>query len=258
MKKPSIVFFDIDGTLYTEEMIIPLSAKKAIQALQDKGVYVAIATGRAPFMFETLRQELGIKTFVSFNGSYVVADGELIDKKPLEVEKVAQLHKEAGESEHPMVFLDHEQAAADVENHDHIVKGMGDLKMAYPPLDKDYYKNSEIYQALLFCGTEAEKRYQTSYDTFRFVRWHQLAVDVLPSGGSKAEGLRAVANHLGYTMEETAAFGDALNDMEMLKEAGIGIAMGNALEAVKQNADIVTAPVYEDGVKQGLERIGLL
>ncbi|RSL31085.1 Cof-type HAD-IIB family hydrolase [Salibacterium salarium] len=258
MKKPSIVFFDIDGTLYTEKMELPPSTKKAVKALKDSDVYVAIATGRAPFMFESLRQELGITTFVSFNGSYVVADGEVLDKKPLEAEQVAYLHKEAVESEHPMVFLDHEQAVADVENHAHIHKGMGDLKMDYPPLNKFYYKNNEIYQALLFCGTDAEENYSTNYDTFRFVRWHELAVDVVPSGGSKAEGLRAVANHLGYTMEDTVAFGDALNDMEMLKEAGIGIAMGNALEQVKKKADIVTDPVYEDGIKRGLERIGLI
>ncbi|MFZ4450310.1 Cof-type HAD-IIB family hydrolase [Salibacterium aidingense] len=258
MKKPSIVFFDIDGTLYTEEMTLPLSAKKAVEELQRKGVYVAIATGRAPFMFEPLRQELGIETFVSFNGSYVVAEGEVIDKKPLETAKVAQLHKTAGQLQHPMVFLDHEQAAADSEENQAIAKGLGDLKMPYPPTKKDYYKEKEIFQALLFCGPEAEQEYRNNYDTFRFVRWHQLAVDVVPSGGSKAEGLQAAANHLGYSMEDTAAFGDALNDMEMLKEAGVGIAMGNALEEVKQAADIVTSPVYEDGVKQGLERIGLL
>ncbi|SFL57048.1 Cof-type HAD-IIB family hydrolase [Salibacterium qingdaonense] len=258
MKKPSIVFFDIDGTLYTKEMTLPPSAKKAIQDLKENGVYVAIATGRAPFMFETLRQELGIETFVSFNGSYVVAEGEVIEKKPLEPNKVAALHSEAGMLEHPMVFMDHEQAAADSDQNHYISQGLGDLKMPYPPTNQEFYKTHEIYQCLLFCGPEAEQNYRDTFDTFRFVRWHQLAVDVVPFGGSKAEGIQAAAAHLGFSMDDTAAFGDALNDMEMLKEVGVGIAMGNALEEVKQAADFVTSPVHEDGVKQGLERIGLL
>ncbi|SFP02163.1 Cof-type HAD-IIB family hydrolase [Salibacterium halotolerans] len=258
MKKPSIVFFDIDGTLYTKEMTLPPSAKKAIQDLKENGVYVAIATGRAPFMFESLRQELGIETFVSFNGSYVVAEGEVVDKKPLKSEDVGHLHVEAGTREHGMVFMDHEQAAADSEENEDISRGMNDLKLPYPPMNRNFYKDHEIYQALLFCGPDAEEKYRDTFDTFRFVRWHQLAVDVVPVGGSKAEGIQAAAAHLGFSMDETAAFGDALNDVEMLKETGIGIAMGNALEEVKQAADFVTSPVYEDGVKQGLERIGLL
>ncbi|WP_158735535.1 Cof-type HAD-IIB family hydrolase [Alteribacillus sp. YIM 98480] len=258
MKKPSIVFFDIDGTLYTQEMTLPESSKEAIKAIKDDGIYVAIATGRAPFMFESLREELDIETFVSFNGSYVVAEGEVIEKRPLETEKVEELQLAAGSESHPMVFLDHEQAAANVENHSHILESLGDLKMPYPPLSENFYKQKEIYQALLFCGKEDEDLYKNNYGTFHFVRWHKRALDVLPAGGSKAEGIRAVANHLGYTMEDTAAFGDALNDMEMLTEAGIGIAMGNALEEVKQAADIVTSPVYENGVQQGLKRIGLL
>lgn len=258
MKKPSIVFFDIDGTLYTQEMTLPASSKNAIKTLKENGVYVAIATGRAPFMFESLRKELDIETFVSFNGSFVVAEGEVIKKRPLETQKVEELQLAAGSESHPMVFLDHEQAAANTENHDHISESLGDLKMSYPPIHKDFYKQKEIYQALLFCGKEEEDKYKGNYRTFDFIRWHRRALDVLPAGGSKAEGLRAVANHLGYTMEDTAAFGDALNDIEMLTEAGVGVAMGNALEEVKQAADIVTAPVYENGVEQGLKRIGLL
>ncbi|SDG92904.1 hypothetical protein SAMN05192534_10141 [Alteribacillus persepolensis] len=258
MKKPSIVFFDIDGTLYTRDMTLPASTKAAIQMLQDNGTYVAIATGRAPFMFEPLRRELNITTFVSFNGSYVVADGEVIEKHPLETEKIETLQLAAGVNNHPMVFLDHEQAVANTANHAHVAESLGDLKMPYPPVNGSFYKQKDIYQALLFCGQEEEDEYKRTHYVFDYVRWHRRALDVLPKGGSKAEGLRAVTHHLGYTMEDAAAFGDALNDREMLAEAGIGIAMGNALDEVKETADIVTAPVNEDGIEKGLERIGLL
>ncbi|MFB5660748.1 Cof-type HAD-IIB family hydrolase [Alteribacillus sp. HJP-4] len=258
MRQPKIVFFDIDGTLFTKDMILPQSAKEAIKVLQEQGVYVAIATGRAPFMFEDLRKELNISTFVSFNGSYVVADGEVIEKKPLHMQDLEKLCQFADKSEHPMVFLDHEEARANQDKHADIAESLRDLKMEYPPIDESFYKQTETYQALLFCGREEEDQYSRQFKPFDFVRWHRLALDVLPTGGSKAEGLRAVAKHLGYSMDETAAFGDALNDREMLREAGIGIAMGNALEEVKREADMVTSPVYEDGIREGLRKIGLL
>src|SRR5690625_6342097 len=69
-----IVFFDIDGTLVDDDKNIPVSAKQAIDELKRNDVYVAIATGRAPFMFEHIRQELEIESYVSFNGQYVVLD----------------------------------------------------------------------------------------------------------------------------------------------------------------------------------------
>ena len=74
MKK--IVFFDIDGTLLDHEKNLPDSTKKAIKLLQDNGVFVAIATGRAPFMFTNLREELEIDSFVSFNGQFVVFENQ--------------------------------------------------------------------------------------------------------------------------------------------------------------------------------------
>ncbi|SFE42738.1 Cof-type HAD-IIB family hydrolase [Alteribacillus iranensis] len=258
MKKPSIVFFDIDGTLYTEEMTLPPSAKQAIRELKEKGVYVAIATGRAPFMFESLRRELEIDTFVSFNGSYVVVNGDVIMKQPLDRKTISELQKAAYQKQHPMVFLDHQQAAADIEGHEHVAESLHFLKMPYPPVKKDFYLNNDIYQALLFCDEREEKTYKGLFESLHFIRWHRRSLDILPAGGSKANGLRAVANHLGYTMDETVAFGDALNDIEMLQEAGIGVAMGNALEEVKKTADMVTAPVHENGVRTGLERLGLL
>ncbi|MFC5712350.1 Cof-type HAD-IIB family hydrolase [Thalassorhabdus alkalitolerans] len=258
MKKPGIVFFDIDGTLYTKEMIVPPSTKEAIAELKNKGVYVAIATGRAPFMFEELREELGIETFVSFNGSYVVAEGEVIEKKPLNFNYLTRLKEHAESQNHPMVFVDHEDFRSTVSNHPHIVESVGGLKLPYPSEDPDYFKEREIYQALLFCSGHEEHVYLHSHPKFDFVRWHNLAVDVLPQGGSKAEGIKTVARHLGFTIDEAAAFGDALNDIQMLEMVGTGVAMGNALDKTKAAADFVTASVDEGGIRAGLETLGLL
>jgi hydroxymethylpyrimidine pyrophosphatase-like HAD family hydrolase len=90
------------------------------------------------------------------------------------------------------------------------------------------------------------------------VRWHPLSTDVLPSGGSKARGIREIIDRLGFTSEDVYAFGDGLNDIEMLRFAGNGIAMGNAPGAVKRAVKYVTEDVNNNGISHGLELVGLL
>ena len=99
-------------------------------------------------------------------------------------------------------------------------------------------------------------------------RFHQLrtpimseergGADVLPVFLSKAYGLQKLAEHWGIPMEETAAVGDSMNDYEMVREAGVGIAMGNAVSKLKEAADYVTADIWEDGLKKAFEYLGLL
>lgn len=83
-------------------------------------------------------------------------------------------------------------------------------------------------------------------------RWNPLFSDVVPKGSSKQVGLDKVLDYFGIPLEESMAFGDGGNDILMLKHAGIGVAMGNAEDDVKQAADYVTDSVDEDGVEKGL------
>src|SRR3954451_3559468 len=91
MMNQSIIFFDIDGTLLNHDKKLPLSTVESIFKLKDLGHEVAIATGRAPFMFEELRKELEINTFVSYNGQYVVLNGEELYKNPLNILSLEKL-----------------------------------------------------------------------------------------------------------------------------------------------------------------------
>lgn len=108
-----IVFFDIDGTLLKHDKTIPESTKKAIRQLKEQDVFVAIATGRAPFMFADIRKELEIDSYVSFNGQYVVFEDQPIYKNPLNQEDLIKLHKKAMSHLHPLVFLDERDMKAD-------------------------------------------------------------------------------------------------------------------------------------------------
>ncbi|MED3843443.1 Cof-type HAD-IIB family hydrolase [Geobacillus stearothermophilus] len=253
-----IVFFDIDGTLLDEQKQLPSSTVEAVRQLKQAGVYVAIATGRAPFMFADVRRQLGIDSFISFNGQYVVFEGTVLHKRPLRREKVRTLAEDAHRNGHPLVFMDAEEMRASVGDHPHIHVSMGSLKFSHPPVDPLYYENNDIYQALLFCRAAEEEPYVRNYPEFRFVRWHDVSTDVLPAGGSKAEGIRLMIEKLGIDKGDVYAFGDGLNDIEMLSFVGTGVAMGNAHEEVKRVADFVTKPVSEEGIWHGLKQLQLI
>ncbi|MDM5155666.1 Cof-type HAD-IIB family hydrolase [Bacillus sp. DX1.1] len=256
----SIIFFDIDGTLLDHDKKIPTSTKEAIRLLKQDGHKVAIATGRAPFAFKEICEELDINSYISLNGQYVVLDGEVIYKNPLSIEELQTLTDFSASNHHPIVYMGHKDIKSSVAYHAHIEQSIAPLKLGFshPSYDPEYFKNSEIYQSLLFCRSEEESTYINQFQNLNFVRWHEFSMDVMPKGGSKAIGIEKVIEKLGLTKENVYAFGDGLNDLEMLQYVGYGVAMGNAHDEVKKIAKHVTKDVGENGIAYGLELVGLL
>lgn len=253
-----IVFFDIDGTLVNEEKEIPADTLEAIAKLKANGVEPVIATGRAPYFIKPLAEALGIDSYVCLNGAYVVYKGKTVHKQPLDKETIRALVELAGRNKHSLVFEGGETYFADTENHPFIRESVNSLKVEHPGWDPEFWKNNEIYQMFLHCESHEEALYEELLTRLRLIRWHPLAMDVLPPGSSKAKGIEAMLNKLGLTREEAVAFGDGLNDKEMLEIAGLGIAMGNSHEELLPYADYITGKVDEGGIYKGLEYAGLI
>ncbi|WP_018133562.1 Cof-type HAD-IIB family hydrolase [Effusibacillus pohliae] len=253
-----IVFFDVDGTLLNEKKQIPLDAKEAVCKLRERGVEVVIATGRAPFHCRSIAEELGIDSFVSFNGSYVVSKGQPIYQRMIGKATLESLEQFAREWGHPLVFLGSQECYSNCEQHPHVTASFAALQLKVPRYRPDYWRTSDIYQAFLYCEAHEEHPYTRRFSDLSFIRWHRFAMDVLPAGGSKARGVEAMLKHLGLSPSEAVAFGDGVNDKEMLAFVGMGIAMGNADREVKRFAKFVTKHVNEGGIRYGLEQIQLL
>lgn len=83
-------------------------------------------------------------------------------------------------------------------------------------------------------------------------------MDIIPNGGSKAKGIEKYIEKLGFNRDQVYAFGDGLNDLEMIEAVGTGIVMGNGHEDLKKLANHVTKDVSEDGIYHGLKWAGLL
>ncbi|KGE16253.1 Cof-type HAD-IIB family hydrolase [Paenibacillus wynnii] len=253
------IFFDIDGTIYDENMQVAASTREAITELKRLGHNVAIATGRAPYMFENLRKEFEIDSYVSLNGQCVVYKGKTIYRNPIAMDSLKSLTLFAEKHDHPIAYMDPNGMKVNVASHVDIETSIGSLKLALPQHDPEYFLNHDIYQAMIFCPVDrVEAMYVNEYPELNFIRWHPVCMDVLPGNGSKANGIAQMMNILGVKKSDVYAFGDGLNDIEMLGFVGHGIAMGNARDEVKAAATYVTRNVDDNGIIEGLRMVGLL
>ena len=89
-------------------------------------------------------------------------------------------------------------------------------------------------------------------------RWHPEFTDITANGADKGKGILAMACHEGFDPSQTIAFGDGGNDTSMILQAGIGVAMGNAIDELKQQADYVTTSVDEDGILNPLRHFQVI
>lgn len=259
MSNRKLIFFDIDGTLYNSDKVVPAEAKKAVRHLKEDGHIVAIATGRGPFMYKKLREELGIETYISYNGQYIVFEGQVIYDNPIESSTLEKLSAQAHSNNHPVAFCDEKDLRVSTKEHEHVKAGIGSLKLDFEVSeDKAYFEDNAIYQSLLFCTEEEEREYTASYDDVYFLRWHEFCMDVIPAGGSKAEGIKTLLDKMNIDIKDTYAFGDGPNDVKMLELIENSVAMGNGVQEAKAVSRYVTGHVDENGLYDGLKMAGLL
>jgi Cof subfamily protein (haloacid dehalogenase superfamily) len=257
MQMGKIVFFDLDDTLLNHNKQVPDSAKQAIRELQAQGVDVAIATGRTLVTFKHLLKELDIHSYVCCNGSYAVYRDEVVYKVNLNHAALHELVAASSRKGHPMAFSNCTALWVNHKFHPHIEEAVLDLRIEKPDYRPQLDPTMELYYALVFCE-EAEEQYIQELPSFRIIRWHRYSVDLLPAGGSKAKGIHMLLEKTGIRREDTFAFGDGLNDVEMLKYVGTGVAMGNGCDEAKAASDLVTKAVSEDGIRYGLQMTGLI
>lgn len=253
-----ILFFDVDGTLYNSEKKLPNLAKEAIQRARANGHEIAIATGRAPFMIQSLLKELNIDTYVTFNGQYVVYKGEVIFTDSIPNEELKKIIEFGEERQHPVVFLNEEKMVASLPEHSAISNSLATLHYPYPEIAADFYQHHDVYQTLIFIEQHEEQVYKDTFPNVQFIRWHKQSCDMLPKGGSKARGIQKLIEHIGVSMNDTIAFGDGLNDVEMLQAAGIGVVMGNGHYEAKRVADIEAPHVDDDGLYKVMKTLELI
>ena len=189
------------------------------------------------------------------NGALVRCEGEVLRRNPIpQADSEAWIDFAKRHSLSTMIFTEEGMFASQVND---VARRLRDqLEFLMPdevPIDD--LREHEAYQiiALMPVALDAEVGHLMPH--CRLPRWHPYFTDIVARDNSKAHGMEAICRHFGIRQEETLAFGDGANDIEMLEWAGIGVAMGNADEKVKAHADRVTTDVDNEGIERAVEEI---
>ena len=250
------VFFDIDGTLVSfKTHRVPDSTIEAIRLLRENGIKVLIASGRHLSMMYNVK-EIEFDGYVTINGAVTYMDGTIIDRHPLEHETVMRMTDYVDVHPIPVCYVLENSLQMNFLNNDtDVIFQLLDFPI--PPMSnlRDIACNNDVYQMIAFFSKEDEPIITRDViPGSKCQRWHPLFSDVVTDGISKVTGIQAIEKCLNITPEEIAVFGDGGNDIDMLRYAGMSIAMGNATEEVRAAAKYTTTDVDHDGILLGVKK----
>ena len=260
MKKSiKAVFFDIDGTVVSFRTHgVPASARRAIERLRERGIKVFIATGRLLCHTDAVG-DLDVDGYITVNGGCcLTSSGEIIYERsfPREVlDKVFDL-----KSRYDFQLAVMTQQNMYIDRITSRVKTIADMINIYPEVaDLNHIINTQpVLQMCPYISPEVESEIMEQLPECVQSRWIDLFMDINLKGIDKSVGARKVMEYYGLTMQEAMAFGDGGNDLPLIRDVAVGVAMGNACEELKAEADYITSSVDEDGVSRALEYFELI
>lgn len=256
------LFFDIDGTLVSfKTHEIPPSTILALTQVKANGHRVFIATGRPPLIITNLGAiEHLIDGYVTINGALCFVGDKIIRCKDIQKNEACHVVRDAQEKDYGLIVVgERDVAVLDPKGEvDRIFRGeiaVENLNLSRPVKE---VMEQRILQLTPFFDSTYEQDLMSRIPNCTSGRWHPAFTDITAKGADKGEGILAMSAHLGLDPIRTMAFGDGGNDTSMICRAGIGVAMGNAIDSLKQEADYVTTSVDEDGVLNALRHFGLI
>lgn len=269
MNPYKVIVMDVDGTLTNKEKKITQKTKAALKMAQEQGMILVLASGRPTSGLLNLAKELEMDQhqglLVSYNGSQVIdlSTKAILLNNPLSISEAKSILRHLKQFNlTPMIDdgvhlyvenVDGYLVEYETKGNAFILKEVDDLE-AFVEFEchkiltsgmPDYLE--EIFEDMKYPFNEQCNCIFTA----------PFYVEYTAKGIDKAKALETVLNHLGCQKEEVVAFGDGHNDASMLKYVGLGIAMENAVQALKDIAHFVTFSNEEDGIAYALEKFCL-
>ena len=255
-----MVVTDIDGTIFSEKGLSE-KVRECLQNLCNKGIYVAIATGRTFGSAKYIAKEIGIKCpLICYQGGLVNSfEGEILDVKYLDSTIAKKIINELrARNIHMNVYVEDQLY---VENDNEYIKNyIGDKGIDYFKVDSfdelDFSKLNKVlainYDEEFINNLIEELR--EKYPEIYVVRSFKYFCEIANKEATKGNAIKFLANKYGIKIEEVMAIGDQNNDIEMVETAGIGVAMGNGTAEIKKAADYITTSVDEDGFVKAVNK----
>lgn len=251
------IFFDIDGTLLYGNKGIPEKEVEDLKKLKELGIKIVVCTGRAISEVKPLHLErYNFDAYITLNGQ-TIFDGNynLISEHLFDQEDLNKLVKVFDEKRF-VVGLNGEDGLYLNYIDDKVKKEHEELNIELPCIAK--YHNEKIYGALAYCDEETKQYLRQELSNSIVTFWNSFGVDIFAKSGGKDNGIREYIKIHNISIEETMAFGDSENDIEMIKAVNVGVAMGNGIDALKKEADFITLDLFEDGIDVALKKYEIL
>lgn len=264
-----LAIFDIDRTLVSpDEGIIAQETVAALKQLQNKGIQIALASGRIYTFLQKELLELGFDYYIMSNGGYVAdKDGNVLAQEALEARVVNGLVKKMNDLDLP-IDVRYCMGKRTGNPNQSVLEWM-------QPYWSDQAYEGEIPRAFLeeyepkdgespisfggFIPLDLQAEFAAQFPELTFLPVFESPMcDINPTGVNKATGLRRICELTGLDVSEIIAFGDDRNDLELIEAAGIGVAVANSIQALKDAADYVTDTCENLGVVKALKHFGLI
>ena len=275
MKDIKLVALDLDGTLFDNSSRISKRNLTAIRSITDKGIHVVISTGR-PFEgipFDQIKGT-GINYAITANGSgiYEISTGKCLYENAMDEELVTpilnflltrDIHMDAfigGKGYTPVQCVETAQkltVPSSIKNYiittrtrlDNILQFIHENQLKVQKMTLNFYPAADG----TLIDRETVRKFLVSNPSITTVCGGYNNLEFTRADANKGVGLRKLAEILGVNPDATMAIGDTENDLAIIEAAGIGVAMGNATDAVKAPADYVTTTNTKDGVAAAIE-----
>lgn len=259
-----LVAMDLDDTLLRDDRTISPRVAQAIQIARIQGVKMMFATGRMPISVRPYAQQLGLDLpAITYHGAMVqqVLSGEILFRRVVPSALAAEIVQDAAKrGVYTQIYLKDRVVAPEYTAWSWEYARIASVPIEVADLLAVLSQEPEGVEKILFMGEEAEMDRCTPWlkqsygEEIHLTKSKPNFLEIVEGSVNKGVALGAVAAQLSIAQTEVMAIGDSYNDLEMIKYAGLGVAMGNARPEIQAQADVVTLTNEEDGVAEAIER----
>ena len=261
-----LIASDMDGTLLTDGKEITDRTLSAVRAAESAGMMFTISTGRSySGIKEYVKKLCPSVPLITFNGAMIVSpDGELLCDRPMDPSYAMQIYREAENEDTTLKVWSRGILYANRINESTVYYRStcpeAEFHILGDELSMKRIAEQGISKMLIIDTKERINCFLSGMciklgDGVTYFRSTPVFLEFVDRGVSKGSALLRLCEMLGVDPAQTVAFGDEENDRPMLRAAGLGVAMGNAVPEIKAEADAVTSSNEEDGVAEFIERL---